>query len=133
MKLNLNKIRINRYAPGEKGLKVSYWKSFGLLLFLVACSVQGAEWSGNVAAEFRGYPNSPAWAGQKGSDFTLSFQPEFRHQWDDGDIGFTFIPFFRIGSVDEERITGRAAGDAHAVAIYRLDGAGLIDWVRLLS
>ena len=84
-------------------MKVSYWKSFGLLLFLVACSVQGAEWSGNVAAEFRGYPNSPAWAGQKGNDFTLSFQPEFRHQWDDGDIGFTFIPFFRIGSVDEER------------------------------
>ena len=41
----------------------------------------------------------------------------------------------RVGSyvVDEELITGRASGDAHAVAIYRLDGAGLIDRVRLLS
>ena len=40
----------------------------------------------------------------------------------------------RIGSyvVDEERITGRPDGDAHAVAIYRLDGDGLIDRVRLL-
>ena len=40
----------------------------------------------------------------------------------------------RIGSyvVDEERITGRPDGDAHAVAIYRVDGDGLIDRVRLL-
>ena len=40
----------------------------------------------------------------------------------------------RIGSyvVDEERVTGRPDGDLHAVAIYRLDGNGLIDRVRLL-
>jgi hypothetical protein len=34
--------------------------------------------------------------------------------------------------VDEERITGRPDGDGHAVAIYRLDGDGLIDRVRFL-
>ena len=41
----------------------------------------------------------------------------------------------RVGSyvVDEERITGRDEGDAHAVAIYRLDGDGLIDRVRILT
>lgn len=40
----------------------------------------------------------------------------------------------RIGSyvVDEERITSRPDGDVHAVAIYRLDGDGLIDRVRFL-
>jgi hypothetical protein len=40
----------------------------------------------------------------------------------------------RIASyvVDEERITGRPDGDGHAVAIYRLDGDGLIDRVRFL-
>lgn len=40
----------------------------------------------------------------------------------------------RIGSyvIDEERVTGRAGGDLHAVAIYRLDGDGLIDRVRFL-
>jgi hypothetical protein len=40
----------------------------------------------------------------------------------------------RIGSyvVDEERITGRPDGELHAVAIYRLDGDGLIDRVRFL-
>jgi hypothetical protein len=34
--------------------------------------------------------------------------------------------------VDEERITGRPDGELHAVAIYRLDGDGLIDRVRFL-
>jgi hypothetical protein len=41
----------------------------------------------------------------------------------------------RVGSyvIDEERITGHPDGDAHAVAIYRLDGDGLIDRCRLLT
>jgi hypothetical protein len=40
----------------------------------------------------------------------------------------------RVGSyvVDEERITGGPAGDVHAVAIYRIDGDGLIDRVWFL-
>jgi hypothetical protein len=39
-----------------------------------------------------------------------------------------------IGSydVDEERVTGRPDGDMHSVAVYRLDGDGLIDRVRFL-
>lgn len=40
----------------------------------------------------------------------------------------------RVGAyvVDEERVTGFPGGDVHAVAIYRLDDAGLIDQVRFL-
>ena len=40
----------------------------------------------------------------------------------------------RIGSyvIDEERVSGRPDDDLHAVAIYRLDGGGLIDRVRFL-
>jgi len=40
----------------------------------------------------------------------------------------------RVGScvVDEERISGRSEDDLHAVAIYHIDGDGLIDRVRLL-
>ena len=40
----------------------------------------------------------------------------------------------RVGSyvVDEEQITGRPDGDVHAIAVYRLDGDGLIDRVRFL-
>ena len=40
----------------------------------------------------------------------------------------------RVGSyvVDEERVSGGPDGDLHAVAIYRIDGDGLIDRVRFL-
>ena len=40
----------------------------------------------------------------------------------------------RVGSyvLDEERISGRSEEDLHAVAIYHLDGDGLIDRVRFL-
>ena len=40
----------------------------------------------------------------------------------------------RIGSyvIDEERVSGLPEGGLHAVAIYRLDDAGLIDLVRFL-
>lgn len=40
----------------------------------------------------------------------------------------------RVGSyvIDEERVTGRADGDVHTVAIYRLDTHGSIDHVRFL-
>ncbi len=34
--------------------------------------------------------------------------------------------------VDEERVSGRPDGELHVVAIYRLDGDGLIDRVRFL-
>ena len=40
----------------------------------------------------------------------------------------------RVGSyiVDQEHVTGRPDGDLHAIAIYRLNEAGLIDRVRFL-
>jgi hypothetical protein len=40
----------------------------------------------------------------------------------------------RVGSyvVDEERVSGRPDGRLRAVAIYRLDGQGLIDRVRFM-
>jgi hypothetical protein len=50
------------------------------------------------------------------------------------DLHGEIVTRIRIGSyvVDEERITGRPDGELHAVAIYRLDGDGLIDRVRFL-
>ena len=50
------------------------------------------------------------------------------------DLHAEILTRIRVGSyvVDEERVTGRPDGDMHAVAIYRLDGDGLIDRVRFL-
>ena len=50
------------------------------------------------------------------------------------DLHAEIIKRIRVGSyvIDEERVTGRPDGDMHAVAVYRLDGDGLIDRVRFL-
>jgi hypothetical protein len=50
------------------------------------------------------------------------------------DLHAEILTRIRVGSyvVDEERVTGRPDGDLHAVAVYRLDGDGLIDRVRFL-
>jgi hypothetical protein len=50
------------------------------------------------------------------------------------DLHAEILTRIRVGSyvIDEERVTGRPDGDMHAVAVYRLDGDGLIDRVRLL-
>ena len=50
------------------------------------------------------------------------------------DLHAEIVTRIRVGSyaVDEERIAGRADGDLHAIAIYRLGDDGLIDQVRLL-
>ena len=50
------------------------------------------------------------------------------------DLHAEILTRIRVGSyvIDEERVTGRPDGDMHAVAIYRLDGDGLIDRVRFL-
>ncbi len=62
-----------------------------------------AEWSGNVAVELRGFLQQGAWAGQGDGGVSVSAQPEFRHQWDGGNFGVTFIPFARLDSMDDER------------------------------
>jgi hypothetical protein len=53
---------------------------------------------------------------------------------DSPDLHAEIVTRIRVGSyvIDEERISGRTDGEVHAVAIYRLDGDGLIDRVRLL-
>lgn len=62
-----------------------------------------AEWSGNVAVELRGFFSQGAWPGQGDGGVSVSAQPEFRHQWNDGNFGVTFIPFARLDSMDDER------------------------------
>jgi uncharacterized protein (TIGR02246 family) len=50
------------------------------------------------------------------------------------DVRAEVVTRIRVGAwvVDEEWVIGRAGGDIHAVAVYRLDSAGSIDHVRLL-
>ncbi len=75
-----------------------------LALCLVISVLSKAEFSGNIGIEGRYFVDDPLFAEQS-EDFTgsISVQPEFRYQWNNGDNGFTFIPFARVDSEDDER------------------------------
>ena len=62
------------------------------------------DWSGNIAVESRYFVEDGIFP-QQDDDFTasISAQPEFRRQWNNGDTGLTFIPFFRLDASDQER------------------------------
>lgn len=82
-----------------------YFHSIALLLVMAIYSGYAySEWSGNVAVESRYFFDEARFPGQE-DDLTGSFslQPEFRHQWNNGDTGVTFIPFGRLDSSDDER------------------------------
>lgn len=76
-----------------------------VLLAFGTCA-SGGEWSGNVAAEWRAFPEEGAYPGQKDGGLSLSLQPEYRHRWDDGIFDFTFVPFYRWDSEDDQRTHG---------------------------
>ncbi|TGO02793.1 hypothetical protein PN36_19080 [Candidatus Thiomargarita nelsonii] len=84
-------------------LKFNYLFYISFLLG-ICLSVQAGEWSGYIAGESRYFPESPLSANQY-DDFNLSLsaQPEYRHEWDDGYQTFTFVPFVRFDQHDSER------------------------------
>lgn len=61
------------------------------------------EWHGNIALEWRGFAHNAVDPRQHDNNFALSFQPEYYHEWDNGQKGFTFEPFLRIDEHDSQR------------------------------
>lgn len=60
--------------------------------------------SGNISLEGRLFFDDPAYPGQtKNGGFSVGFQPEYKHKWGDGKQQFTFSPFLRLDSEDNER------------------------------
>ena len=43
---------------------------------------------------------------QSRNDFSIAFEPELYHEWDDGDFSVVFKPFYRWDSMDDERSHG---------------------------
>jgi hypothetical protein len=64
------------------------------------------DWSGNISLEGRYFPQDAVHAGQVNGNFSLSLQPEYRNKWDNDHKSFTFIPFYRWDSKDNERSHG---------------------------
>ncbi len=75
-----------------------------ITLFCLILEAQAGEWSGYIAGELRYFPESPLSTEQfNGANFALSAQPQYYHEWDDGDQSFTFVPFLRVDQHDSER------------------------------
>jgi hypothetical protein len=62
-----------------------------------------SEWSGYISSEYRYFTDSPTDLRQHGNNFSLSIQPEYFTDWDNGNQSFTFVPFARWDENDEER------------------------------
>jgi hypothetical protein len=62
-----------------------------------------SEWSGYISGEYRNFTDSPADPRQHGNNLSLSIQPEYFTDWDNGNQSFTFVPFARWDENDEER------------------------------
>lgn len=78
----------------------------GLALALFALTPATAishELRGYIDVEYRYFLEDPLYEEQHGSNVSVSTQPEYYHEWDDGRQIFTFTPFLRIDQHDEER------------------------------
>jgi len=72
------------------------------LAFTLHAAVAG-EWSGNIALENRAFSHTAHSPQQHSNSLSLSVQPEYSSDWDNGKQSFSFVPFVRIDQYDEER------------------------------
>ena len=73
------------------------------LLFGIGQAV-ASDWSGYIAAEYRGFTQSKLDNDQfDNGNLSLSFEPEFYHSWNGGDDSFSFVPFARWDEHDPQR------------------------------
>ncbi|VAX04093.1 FIG01201466: hypothetical protein [hydrothermal vent metagenome] len=61
------------------------------------------EWSGYVSGEYRYFPGAPNDPRQHGNNLSLSAQPEYYHEWDNGRQSITVVPFARWNQGDNKR------------------------------
>lgn len=61
------------------------------------------EWSGNVALEARLFNNDANVAAQPDASLSLAIEPEYYHDWDDGNQRVVVAPFLRVDQYDDER------------------------------
>lgn len=85
-------------APKE----VAWFFVVGLQLLEPISSLAG-EWSGNMSVEVRSFPVEPLVADQAHGNISLAFQPEYFHEWAEGDQRLIFSGFLRLDRQDERR------------------------------
>jgi len=80
------------------------WMRWALLFAAVAArSVAAGELSGEAGIEMRLFPHDGLDNRQHASNLSLSLEPEFYHDWRDGDERFVVVPYFRLDQGDPAR------------------------------
>ncbi len=79
--------------------------SAGLLALLAPGLAVAGDWSGYVGGEVR-YFQERGDFGQPQNQYSVVLEPEYYHEWNDGDASFTFTPFVRGDTLDSERSHG---------------------------
>ena len=76
----------------------------GLLLAIaLAAPVSAGEWTGFVGLEWRGFASDGSAPGQERHEGSLTLEPEFFHEWEEGRQRIVVRPFARLDSADDER------------------------------
>ena len=69
----------------------------GLLTFINVGVTWAGEWRGNIAGEFRYFPQDALDPRQfEGSNLSFSAQPEYYNSWDNDSQSFIFTPYVRV-------------------------------------
>lgn len=75
-----------------------------VVLFTLAPLIGGeGEWNLELSLEGQGFQNEGLFTGQDREAFSGSVMPEYYREWRNGDMSFTFKPFYRYDSTDDER------------------------------
>jgi hypothetical protein len=84
------------------------FKATSLSILLASITINSSaianEWSGYAGLEFRGFTQTAQDTRQDHStSLSFVFEPEYYHEWDDGDQSIAFVPFIRLDENDNER------------------------------
>lgn len=80
--------------------------SIALALLLAATPAGAAEWSGDLSVEAIAFANDPQDPRQSSSAWSVAFEPEWWHDWNDGADRVQVTLFGRWDSVDDARTHG---------------------------
>lgn len=85
--------------------KTRRWLGVWAIMGLIVIQGERAaahEFSGFIGGETRIFAKKPTHEGQKDHSASFVAQPEYYHEWEGGS-SFTFVPFYRLDSADDER------------------------------
>ncbi len=93
------------YFRAQPNLRLLHFCVYSLFIFIVPVSANALEQevSGYVGLEYRYFPADPSDPRQHGNNASISIEPEYYAEWEDGQQSFTFKPFARLDQGDDER------------------------------